>query len=44
MGGKIRNRGSEKPSRRYGEERKMAWRMKTLIFCVVTPCSGVQVL
>jgi hypothetical protein len=44
VGGKIRNRGSEQPSRRYREERRMEWRMKTLIFWVVTPCSGVQVL
>jgi hypothetical protein len=36
--------GCEHPSRRYREERRMEWRMKTLTFWVVKPCSGVQVL
>jgi hypothetical protein len=36
--------GFEQPSRRYREERRMEWRMKTLTFWVVKPCNGVQVL
>jgi hypothetical protein len=36
--------GCEHPSRRYREERRIEWRMKTLTFWVVMPCNGIQAL